>query len=529
MVGSLVVQDPSGARTAIELPALRLDESRADVVLPVPGGLHGLQLVGVVARGVPDPTSAAPTQDVDLALHVENLRVATGAPDSSAVPTLSDLAPGTVHTVSLANAGWNSDPSVSDVFDDARGLRLSARLAGRTRFGSVTTLAAVTFPDPSTGRARVDALVTPDVLDTLGLHVGDRLQVTVAGAPVRLEIAGTVPYLPGQASGGVLLDEDLLGRELLRAGSSDPLVDEWWLSVPDARAPAVAATLAKDGTTTVVRAQQRQDATDGPLHVGVQAALWIVLVAALTLAVSGLAMSAAVTVRSRRLEFARLQALGAPRAGLVRSVLAEHAILGTVGVLVGLALGGLLATVVAPLITTSQSGHPTCARRPGAVGLAEPAHAAPRAGGAGRGRRRCHHGHAAEAGLRRAPAAGGRAMTSLTSLRTGVRAATSGGPLVTRRRAVSDVGLLLLGALVLAVTVALCLVIPGLVARAADQAVRAAVVKAGTSADLVTRVGTSGRTGFGSSVASGRDPNVATTLRENAASVHDALPAPSRP
>ena len=53
-------------------------------------------------------------------------------------------------------------------------------------------------------------------------------------------------------------------------------------------------------------------ATDGPLHVGVQAALWIVVVAAIALAVSGLAMSAAVTVRSRRLEFARLQALGAP-------------------------------------------------------------------------------------------------------------------------------------------------------------------------------------------------------------------------
>ena len=100
----------------------------------------------------------------------------------------------------------------------------------------------------------------------------------------------------------------------------------------------------------------REVATDGPLRVGVQAALWIVTVAAVALAVAGFAMSATVAVRTRRLELARLQALGTPRSGLVRSVLVEHGILGVLGLVAGLALGAVLGQVVAPLVTVSAEG-----------------------------------------------------------------------------------------------------------------------------------------------------------------------------
>lgn len=344
ILGALVVQDPSGARTALDLPAITLDESRSDVSLVVPGGRSGLRLVGVVARAVPDPTTPPPDDDVTLDLRVANLRVAgTDGTAGSAVD--------------LDGATWHVAATAADVVASVDQLHVSARLAARTRFGSVTDLSAMTFAGP--GRSGAPALVTPDVLETLGRNVGDTLELTVAGSDVSLVIAGTVPYLPGQPSGrGVLVDADLLGREVLLAGSAESLTDEWWLTVPDDRAPDVAAALARDGTTTVVRAAERRAATDGPLHVGVQAAAWIVVAAALALAVSGLAMSAAVAVRSRRLEFARIQALGAPRSGLVRSILVEHAVLGGIGVVVGVALGSLLAHVVGPLITTSSSGTP---------------------------------------------------------------------------------------------------------------------------------------------------------------------------
>jgi ABC-type lipoprotein release transport system permease subunit len=83
-----------------------------------------------------------------------------------------------------------------------------------------------------------------------------------------------------------------------------------------------------------------------------------VTVAALALAFAGFAMSATVSVRTRRLELARLQALGASRGGIVRAVLVEHAVIGVLGVAAGLAIGGLLASVLGPLLTVSAQGRP---------------------------------------------------------------------------------------------------------------------------------------------------------------------------
>lgn len=119
-------------------------------------------------------------------------------------------------------------------------------------------------------------------------------------------------------------------------------------------------------------------------------------------------------------------------------------------------------------------------------------------------------------------------MSTLTAVRSGVRAATSGAALVARRRSVSDAGLLALTAIVLAVTVALSFAVPRVVEHAADEAVRAAVVEAGSSADLVARAGAAVRPGFGTSASDTRDPNIAATQRTNAASVQEALPDPLR-
>ncbi|ROS23038.1 FtsX-like permease family protein [Cellulomonas sp. PhB150] len=118
--------------------------------------------------------------------------------------------------------------------------------------------------------------------------------------------------------------------------------------------------------------------------------------------------------------------------------------------------------------------------------------------------------------------------TERAGLRTGIRAATAGAPLVARRRSLSDAGLLALTAVVLAVTVALSLLVPSVVARAADEAVEQAVVDAGTSADVVARIGAASGVGFGQSMSTVRDPNAAATLRRDAAAVHDALPTALR-
>ena len=106
-----------------------------------------------------------------------------------------------------------------------------------------------------------------------------------------------------------------------------------------------------------------------------------------------------------------------------------------------------------------------------------------------------------------------------------LRSTVAGSWLVVRRRSRADAGLLAMSAVVLAVTVALALIVPRVVAAAADDAVQGAVAQAGTSADLVVRLGSSRPAGFGATV---RDPNVAAELRTSETDLHDALPEPLR-
>ncbi|MFD6349170.1 FtsX-like permease family protein, partial [Streptomyces roseolus] len=68
------------------------------------------------------------------------------------------------------------------------------------------------------------------------------------------------------------------------------------------------------------------------------------------LAAVGFAVGSAGSVRERAAEFAVLRALGAPRRRLARLLAAEQGVLIGVGLLVGVALGALLARVVVPLV-----------------------------------------------------------------------------------------------------------------------------------------------------------------------------------
>lgn len=197
------------------------------------------------------------------------------------------------------------------------------------------------------------------LLDTLEIEVGDSALLAFGALTVEIRVVAEVPYLPGNPTGpAALADRDALWRMLAAAGITDPLVDEWWAAVPDGEVEAlVAAVREREDGTVVSRVQVRDDLTDGPLRVGMQAALWIITLAAVALAIAGFLMSATVSVRLRRLELARLQALGASRGALVRAVLAEHGLLGLLGTAGGVALGLLLGHLVAPLLTVAADGR----------------------------------------------------------------------------------------------------------------------------------------------------------------------------
>lgn len=357
---TLVVEDAYGTRTPVELPVVPLVGTSPDVRVTLPATADGLRLVAVIAQGLVDPADAAdagsgrgPGTTSAVSVTVRNVR---------AVERPAGATADTVTPVPLASATWSGGAPANDRgrralvatgVDDA-GLHLKAQLDSIGLLFGQARMAAMTFTDPGV----VPVVATDTVLAALGTKVGDVVQLDLDGASVRVSIAREVPYLPGMPRGaGLLVDRDLLTRAALQSAWSDPLLDEWWLQVPDDSAATVVDQVVTDelGVATS-RVAVQTTAIEGPLRVGVQAALWIVTLAALALAVAGFAMSATVSVRTRRLELARLQALGASRPSLVRSVMVEHVILGTLGLVAGLALGALLARVVAPLVTVSATG-----------------------------------------------------------------------------------------------------------------------------------------------------------------------------
>ncbi|ADG73861.1 protein of unknown function DUF214 [Cellulomonas flavigena DSM 20109] len=202
----------------------------------------------------------------------------------------------------------------------------------------------------------VPAAVSESVLDVLETRQG--LTITVAGVSVPLQVERLVEQVPGVPRGiGVVVDRTTLSRAVLTAGGRTDLLDSWWVAAPATTTAALAADLAGVDADVTTRAAERHDALTGPVRVAVPTAVSLVAVSAVLLVLVGTGAVAAASLRSRRLELARLQALGASRAGLVGGLLAETTLLVTVGALAGLAAGYGLAAAVAPLLTMSPDGR----------------------------------------------------------------------------------------------------------------------------------------------------------------------------
>ncbi len=360
---SVVVEDATGNRVPVALPSMALKGSTTDLDVELPASATGLRLVAVTAFALADtealgdlvnPMSVSSARLDVLVSHVRAVERAEGTEGAETVTAVPLGTP--TWTVQGTPDERGSRPLLAGTADDD-GLRVTGSVDIFALTYGQTGFAAVTFPQPEPA----PVLATDTLLRQFSVAVGDQLELDLGGALVPIVIVREVPYLPGQPRGaGLLIDRDLLSRSALLGTSTSPLLDEWWLQVPDDQAAAAVDQVEEAGLgVATARATQRAAATEGPLRIGVQAALWIVTAAAVALAVAGFAMSATVAVRTRRLELARLQALGAARSGLVRSVLVEHGILGVLGLLAGLTLGAVLGRVVAPLVTVSpQGGRP---------------------------------------------------------------------------------------------------------------------------------------------------------------------------
>ncbi|KQR12265.1 FtsX-like permease family protein [Cellulomonas sp. Leaf334] len=355
---SVVLEDPLGTRTPVELTPIPVVGVADDVAVPLPDTASGLRLVGIVAQILPgdiDPESLLGDglADARLDISVRDLRVVErpeGATADTVTSVVLTAAPWTVQGALQEN---NTRPLLAVRTTDEV-LRITGAIDPFVILFGRSGFAAATFEAPGP----IPVVVTDTLATAFAVQAGDELVLDLDGVRVPVVMEREVAYLPGLPKGAaVLVDRDLLTRASLLGSSTSQLLDEWWFQVPDASAPGVVEHVRhEDLGVAVDRVTARAVAIDGPLRVGVQAALWIVTAAAVALAVAGFAMSATVAVRTRRLELARLQALGTARSGLVRSVLVEHGILGVLGLLAGLTLGAVLGQVVAPLVTVSAEG-----------------------------------------------------------------------------------------------------------------------------------------------------------------------------
>ena len=214
-------------------------------------------------------------------------------------------------------------------------------------------------PEPVKGIANPALLRVTSTTIAPPTSSGGTVAVRVADTGAPVAVTTVVPRLPGldPARPQLLVDYDAVSRRLIELGDSSLPITEWWAKVPPARAADYAKDLTDRGLGTATsRVGLGQQLQRQPLRVGIQGALWLLVVAAGAFAGVGFALHTTVSVRLRRVEFSQLRALGFTRRTLNAVVGVENLLLGLLGVGCGIGLGALLALLVAPMVSLTADG-----------------------------------------------------------------------------------------------------------------------------------------------------------------------------
>lgn len=367
VVPSLVVEAAGGARQLLEGRAVPLD-----------GLPHALT---VALPAVPDAVAGAGASDAvpPGALQVVAVDLRVALRQGSDLVVLATESRRLQVTVALAPA--RTDPG-SDVPTDGWSAAVAADSDDRLRsVGDVTVHRAADSGVTVSGEAGIvvaalatgDAglvltgfpapvdlpvLLGNDLATRIAAEPGDALGMQVGSTTV---VARVVAVAPAQASiprgGSILADHDALSRSAVAQGTPPDMIDLWWLTGttdPEAAADRVAAAGLGDPVTQEGLAERlRED----PLPIGVQVALWLLVAAAVVLAVAGTALQTTAALDSRAVDVARLQGMGVPRRSVVAALLVEHAVVSVLVVVAGGVVGATTALTVGPLLVVSSSGR----------------------------------------------------------------------------------------------------------------------------------------------------------------------------
>ena len=232
-------------------------------------------------------------------------------------------------------------------------------LPGVDRFGRGITVSFLPSSVLELGGVVIPTVVNRPFLEATGAALGDELTVPIDGEPRRLVVSGVLESFPTTDPAQPAAVVDAATLSLLRfssdRGAGVPV--EWWLDVDDAALPAVLAARGDGpmrGATVLSRAETFERLSADPLALAMIGALSLGFVVAALFAVIGLVVSAAVSVRQRRTEFALLRALGLSPDQLSGWLWLENGSLVLVSLVCGTLLGLLIGWVVLPFVTVTQ-------------------------------------------------------------------------------------------------------------------------------------------------------------------------------
>ncbi|WP_170573962.1 ABC transporter permease [Ruegeria atlantica] len=198
------------------------------------------------------------------------------------------------------------------------------------------------------------AVMDPVLIDRLGLSVGDRFAL---GTQEFILTAALVHEPDGAADGfglgprTLVRTEDLRASGLLAAGTL--FATKYRLNLPpetDLSALSDVARQSFDGTG--MRWTDARNGAPGIAEFVARLSAFLVLVGLSGLAVGGIGVSAAVRayLAQKTETVATLRTLGADRATIFQTYMIQIGVLSGIGIILGLALGGVLPLLLAPMI-----------------------------------------------------------------------------------------------------------------------------------------------------------------------------------
>ncbi|HET7704081.1 MAG TPA: FtsX-like permease family protein [Candidatus Limnocylindrales bacterium] len=272
-------------------------------------------------------------------------------------------------TVSAADDGWGwlrIDPNAGTEPYTSTGQapnrvtvgRGAAIFGGLGQSGPTFRLAA--GPPPG---AAIPVIASRPFLARTGAAVGDEVGVTSSGRTVKVRVVAVVDAFAPYDPAAPFLLADLATLDVVRFTATGRTVqaDEWWLAVdPGHEAAAVAALRARDaGTSEVIgREELTRSLQTDPVPLGLIGILGLGSLAAMLFAGIGFLVSATISTNERIGEFALMRALGLSTGQLSLWLSIESVFLLAVGLVAGSGLGLLLAWLVLPFATLTQTGLP---------------------------------------------------------------------------------------------------------------------------------------------------------------------------